>query len=1066
MIGGYREDAADSASSELRHSVPGRIRVRLAQLYRAPILCAELESELRRLDGVTRIKANPLTGSVLVTGTEALELPVVMKQIDAALARIGADSGPKGSVRAVRNATGNGATGNGAHGNGNGSSKTVAAKSGESNLRKLVGWKRDKGAEQPSTQLATVKASNNGPTWHAFALDDVTVRLEIATDVGLSQDAAGVRLAKYGRNELSPPKERSVIEMIVGQLESPPVLMLLGSAALSVATAGVADAVVILGVVVVNAAIGYFTESAAENVIRSLGSDEPQTAMVLRDGKVQEVPLPSIVPGDVICLDRGCFVPADARVIAARDLYTDESALTGESLPVSKVPGVMDDPRCALGDRTNMVYRGTLVTGGSGRAIAVDTGSRTEIGRIRELLDSLDQPETGIQKELGRLGKHSAIVSAAAVSVIVGMGLLRGKPLLGLLREAVSLIVAAVPEGLPTVATTTLALGLRRMQEHNVLVRKLDAVETLGAVEVVCLDKTGTITVNRMSVTRIVAGEDAIAVQGGVFSIGDVELKPKQHNDLSRLCEIVALCSEADCQALDSGSKLTGSATETALLQAGLDNGLDIVTLRQEWPQLHTRGRSAGRNFMSSAHQHSPGKSLIAVKGSPGEVLALCTKRLKHGQVFDLTDEDRLALETINERMAGDALRVLGVAYREHETICEEGHISDHEERELVWIGLAGMTDPPRDGITELISQFHSAGIGTIMITGDQSATAYAVGHQIGISGDDRIQVLDSSALQDLEEGVLESLARQVHIFSRVSPSDKLNIVRALQQGGRIVAMTGDGVNDGPALKAADVGIALGAAGSNVAREVADIVLAQDDLQTLIAAIREGRTIFDDITKAVRFIFATNMSEVVVAVAASLMGMAEALTPMQLLWINLVSDIAPELALAVQPPDDDVLARPPRLPGQPFFSKSDLLRIAAYGATISTGSIAAYIYGNRTGGGQRSSTLAFLTLTITQLLHTLSARSDTHSIFDKKQLATNKYIPMAMGGGLALTLLTQFTPMRTLLGSVPIAARDWAIVAGCSVFPFLAIEAQKVLARGGEPESTTSRPQYPILVEA
>jgi P-type Ca2+ transporter type 2C len=1060
VIGSYREDAADSASSELRHNVPGRIRVRVPQLYRAPLLCAELEVELRHLVGATRVKANPLTGSVLVTGTQALELQTVLREIELALLRVGAVDTPTSVIKTPAHS---------ANGNGNGKAAhaaTAAAEGGESNLRKLVRWKRDKAPQPSASPLATIKSAQNGPTWHAYALDEVTVRLELAPETGLSHDVAGVRLAKYGKNELTPPKERSVIEMIVGQLESPPVLMLVGSAALSIATAGVADAIVILGVVAVNAAIGYFTESAAENVIRSLGSDEPQSASVLRDGVVQEVPLGSIVPGDVVVLERGCFVPADARVISARDLYTDESALTGESLPVAKVPGTMDDPKCPLGDRTNMVYRGTLVTGGSGRAIAVDTGSRTEIGRIRELLDSLEQPETGIQQELGKLGKLSAIVSAGACAVIVGMGILRGKPLLGVLREAISLVVAAVPEGLPTVATTTLALGLRRMQEHNVLVRKLDAVETLGAVEVVCLDKTGTITVNRMSVTRIVAGEDQIDVQSGTFSIGEVEIKAKQHSDLSKLCEIVALCSEAGCEAIDSGTKLTGSATETALLQAGIDNGLDIPALRQSWPQLHARGRSSGRNFMSTAHQNSRGECLVAVKGSPGEVLALCTKRLKNGHVQELTAEDRLQLEHINERMAGDALRVLGVAYREADAVCTDGHISDQDEAELIWVGLAGMTDPPRDGITELISQFHSAGIGTIMITGDQSATAYAVGHHIGISGGELIQVLDSSALQELEEGVLESLARTVHIFSRVSPSDKLNIVRALQQGGRIVAMTGDGVNDGPALKAADVGIALGAAGSNVAREVADIVLAQDDLQTLIAAIREGRTIYDDITKAVRFIFATNMSEVVVAVVASLMGMAEALTPMQLLWINLVSDIAPELALAVQPPDDDVLARPPRAPGQPFFSKSDLMRIAAYGATISTGSIASYMYGMRTGGGPRASTLAFLTLTCTQLLHTLSARSDTHSIFDKKHLETNKYIPMAMFGGLGLTLLTQFTPMRTLLGSVPIAARDWLFVGGAAVVPFLAIELQKVLAHGVEGTSQTQHTTYPIIAEA
>jgi Ca2+-transporting ATPase len=645
--------------------------------------------------------------------------------------------------------------------------------------------------------------------------------------------------------------------------------------------------------------------------------------------------------------------------------------------------------------------------------------------------------------------------------VIVGMGMLRGKPLIALLREAISLVVAAVPEGLPTVATTTLALGLRRMQEHDVLVRRLDAVETLGAVEVVCLDKTGTITVNRMSVTNMLAGNDAIAVTSGNFVLDDKRVEPQRHADLNRLCETIALCSEASCEAIDSGTRLHGSATETALLQAGVDNGLDIVELRRVWPVVTTRGRSTGRNFMSTVHEKSGGELLLAVKGSPSEVLALCTKRLVNGQVADLSAEDRLHLETVNERMAGDALRVLGAAYRELEPNSPTDNV---DENGLVWVGLAGMTDPPRDGIGELMDQFHSAGIDTIMITGDQSATAYAVGARIGISGGERIQVLDSSALQELEEGVLESLARTVHIFSRVSPSDKLNIVRALQQGGRIVAMTGDGVNDGPALKAADVGIALGAAGSNVAREVADIVLAQDDLHTLVAAIREGRTIYDDITKAVRFIFATNMSEVVVTVLASLVGAAEAFTPMQLLWINLVSDIAPELALAVQPPDDDVLSRPPRPPGKPFFSRSDLGRIAMQGAVISTGSFAAYMYGLRTGGGPRASTLAFLTLTATQLLHTLSARSETHSIFDSRQLPTNKYIPMAMFGGLGLTLLTQFTPARGLLGSVPIGFADWGVVALFAVAPFLAIELQKKLAK--HEHEPAMRPQLPILAEA
>jgi Ca2+-transporting ATPase len=1011
--------------------------VRVPQLYRAETLAVRLERELARLKGVASVKASPLTASVLVLGDRSLDIQHIIREVDRALEKLGAGSlnGEPAAPQVLDQTT-----------------PPISEK-----LSKLAFWKRPRAGNDDIAQLPAAPQQSAGPHWHSFEIDEVTTRLELVLGTGLSGSEAHTRLGTIGANELTPPSERSPLEIILGQLKSAPVLMLIGSATLSAATAGVADAIVILGVVGVNAAIGYWTESSAERVIRSLGSDEPKSTLVLRDGEVHEVALASIVPGDVILLERGTFVPADARVIESRDLYTDESALTGESLPVAKYPDRLSDARLPLADRSNMVYRGTLVTGGSGRAIAVATGSRTEIGRIRELLDSLEQPETGIQKELGRLGRYSAVVSAGAVAVIVGLGVLRRKPLLGLFREAISLVVAAVPEGLPTVATTTLALGLRRMQEHNVLVRRLDAVETLGAVEVVCLDKTGTITVNRMSVTAIVAGPDPIAVSSGGFRKNDLVLEPGQHPDLRKLCELVSLCSEAACEAVDSGTRLRGSATETALLQAALDDGVDIVGLRRQWPQVSQRGRSTGRNLMSTVHQNN-GTSLLAMKGSPAEVLALCTRQLCGGEVKPLTPEDRLLFEAQNERMAGDALRVLGVAYREGEKL---GH---DDEKELIWVGLAGMTDPARDGIPELIAQFHSAGVDTIMITGDQSATAYAVGHHIGISRGEQIQVLDSSALQELEEGVLESLARTVHIFARVSPADKLNIVRALQQGGRIVAMTGDGVNDGPALKAADVGIALGAAGSNVAREVADIVLAQDDLQTLITAIREGRTIYDDITKAVRFIFATNMSEVIFTVVASVFGAAEALTPMQLLWINLVSDIAPELALAVQPPDAEVLARPPRPPGKPFFSSSDLWRISAYGVVISTGSLAAYIYGLRSGGGARASTLGFLTLTGTQLLHTLSARSDSHSIFDRQHLATNKYIPMAMLGGMGLTLLTQFTPARSLLGSAPLAGADWLVVLACAVAPFIAIELQKHLAKLSQ--TGEAMPQLPTLVEA
>jgi Ca2+-transporting ATPase len=429
------------------------------------------------------------------------------------------------------------------------------------------------------------------------------------------------------------------------------------------------------------------------------------------------------------------------------------------------------------------------------------------------------------------------------------------------------------------------------------------------------------------------------------------------------------------------------------------------------------------------------------MKGSPTEVLALCTRRLQGGQVRELNDEDRLKLESLNERMAGNALRVLGVAYREE---VELGHDNEEDERELIWVGLAGMTDPPRDGITELIAQFHSAGIDTIMITGDQSATAYSVGRAIGLSDELGMNVLDAAELQRVDEHVLASLVHNVQVFSRVSPSDKLKIVRSLQRRNRIVAMTGDGINDGPALKAANVGIAMGAAGSNVAREVADIVLAQDDLSTVIAAIREGRTTYDDIAKAVRFMFATNLSEVIVTLIAALAGVGEALSPMHLLWINLVSDIFPELALAVQPPEADVMARAPHESGRPFFGSEDLTRVVAYAGCMSVGALAALGLGaGGTGPGSRGSTRAFLALTGAQLLHAISARSDAHSIFGNSQIASNRYVPLSVASGIGSTLLTQFTPFRSLLGSTAIGAGDWAVVAACMLGPFLAIELGK-----------------------
>jgi Ca2+-transporting ATPase len=664
-----------------------------------------------------------------------------------------------------------------------------------------------------------------------------------------------------------------------------------------------------------------------------------------------------------------------------------------------------------------------------------------------------------MQRELDRLGRYSVIVAVSASALVTAIGLARGLRLVEMLRTAVSLAVAAIPEGLPTVATTTLSIGVRRMQAQRVLVRRLGAIETLAAVDTVCLDKTGTITLNRMTVSAVALPDSEMRIDAG--DGGKLERAARTKPQLRRLCELVVLCSEVRFERRDSALELSGSSTEVALVQLAIDAGLDPEALRARMPRLEVRERTDSRNRMSTLHGAGTAR-LLAIKGSPAEVLGLCTRRLLDGELRPLTEDDRAAIIEQNDRMAGKALRVLGVAYREIENENENAHAHDDEyeyERELVWVGLVGMADPPRATVAPLIARLHAAEIETVMITGDQSATAYSVGRAIGLSDEPGINVLDSSELQRVDEEVLGTLVRNVHVFSRVSPGDKLKIVRALQRRKRIVAMTGDGINDGPALKAADVGIAMGAAGSNVAREVADVVLADDDLSTVIAAIREGRTTYDDIAKAVRFMFATNLSEVIVTLIAALGGVSEALTPMHLLWINLVSDIFPELALAVQPPEADVMARAPHESGRPFFAATDLVRVVAYAACMSGGALVALgVGGGRIGAGGRASTRAFLALTGAQLLHALSARSDAHSIFGHDRLAANRYVPLSIAGGIGSTLLTQLTPMRRLLGSTAIRAQDWALVGACMLGPFLTIELGKVFRRApsGDPEIETA----------
>ncbi|MGD8591169.1 MAG: HAD-IC family P-type ATPase, partial [Chromatiales bacterium] len=705
----------------------------------------------------------------------------------------------------------------------------------------------------------------------------------------------------------------------------------------------------------------------------------------------------------------------------------------------------------ALGDRCNMAYMGTHVTGGNGRGVVIATAESTELGQIQTLVGEAEAPETPMQRQLDKMGTKLALLSGLVCAGVFGVGVLRGYGWLEMLKSSVSLAVAAVPEGLPAVATTTLAMGIAEMRRRNVAVRHLDAVESLGSVQVFCMDKTGTLTMNRMAVVAVYSGEQAYSVSEGSYRQDDHVIDPVGLEELVRLMQVVSLCSETEIVGNQAHFELDGSPTENALVELALNAGVDVQTLRQEHPTLRIRYRAEGRPFMSSLHPDRDGRHLLAVKGSPEEVLALCEHQIIGGRRVRLDPSMRDGILKQNEEMAGNALRVLGVAYREL-----DADRMPERTAELTWVGLTGMADPMRGGMDRLIARYHEAGIRTIMITGDQSATAQAIGTQLGLSGDQPLKVLESNELEQMDPELLAGLAKDVHVFARVSPAHKLKIVRALQEAGYVVAMTGDGINDGPALKAADVGVAMGGGGTNVARDVSDVVLEDDNLHTMTVAVEQGRTIYNNIRKMIHFMVSTNLTEIEVMLAGIAMGWGEPMNPMQLLWINLVTDIFPGLALALEPAEPGIMQRNPRDPDEAIIEGRDLKRMAFESGVIGVGTLGAFIYGMRRYGlGMEASTLAFNTLVFNELVHSYSSRSPYRNVFGGQELPPNAHLTKAILGMSGLQALVSLLPgARRLLGTAPLGPFDLLVIAAGVLVPLIINEATKPAPpRAQEPAS-------------
>lgn len=831
---------------------------------------------------------------------------------------------------------------------------------------------------------------------------------------------------------------RTGAQILKDQIVSVPTLMLFAATGLSLATGGIADALVITAVLALNGVIGVSTEQYAEGAIRALQRLGSPRATVLRDGHTRDIPGAEVVVGDVVRLRPGDLVPADARVIESHALTVDEAPLTGESIPVPKVREPIPAP-LTIGECRNQVFMGTAVATGHGRVVVTATGPRTQLGRITALVGGETAPRTRLQDGLDELAKQLGISTLGVSAGIFGVGVASGLPALGMLHTAIALAISAVPEGLPAVATTALAIGMARMLRRQVVIRKLAAVEALGGVTVLCVDKTGTLTLNRMEVVEVrVDGQTRSFRPRGEWGIGRVPTAtPPPVPDLSptlrRLLEVGVLCNEADLEIGGQGLRIRGSSTEGALLLAARNAGIDTDALRDSSSLIEIRHRETGNPVMMTLHERAAGRYRLCAKGAPDTVLGLCAQVLVDGRVIRLTSALRQRILEANEDMAARGLRVLGYAEAEQDS----PHLNGGSDSGLTWLGLTGMEDPLRPGVAESIARCREAGIRTVILTGDHPATARAVARALGIAQDTDSHVAEASALIGLPPKELRETAARIDIYARVSPEDKLRIVRALQANGEVVAMTGDGVNDGPAMKAADVGIAMGKQGTEVAKEIADMVLLEDDFDQMAEAIEQGRTIYGNIRRSLRYLVASNMSEVIAVAVSLLMRMPIPFSALQMLWMNLVSDVFPALALTLEPPPPDVMRQPPRPADEPLIPSPEWRLMSRDAVTLGISTLAVYRSAiKRHGVGPAAQTVAFTAAALSEILYALACGSPLVGRADQRLPRPNLLLLGTIGGTVALqAALFLFPITRRLLGITSLDRQDWTTVLAGALLP-------------------------------
>ena len=880
----------------------------------------------------------------------------------------------------------------------------------------------------------------------ALAVDDVLSGLRSTPD-GLSGADAERRLRLHGANSLRRVEPPSAWRLIVDQFRSSVVVLLVIAAGVAALLGEIPDALAIAAVLVVNAILGFTTEWRARGAMDALRRLDVRRAGVFRDGRLHDLDARDIVPGDVLALEPGDSVPADARLLSGAELQVIEAPLTGESIPVPKCA----DPVAAdatLADRASMLHKGTVVAAGAARAVVVATGIHTEIGRIGALVAATQDEQAPLERRMEQLGRRLLWVVLGVAVVVAGLGIARGQPALLMLQTSIALAIAAVPEGLPAVVTITLAVGMARMARRRALVRRLSAVETLGSTTVVCTDKTGTLTSGEMTLRRLwVAGSDMVVTGTGYAPDGSVQAEGAAlQRAASRALTAGVLANRADVVQDGARWVAAGDPTEAALLVGGRKVGLRRAELIAATPETGEVPFSSARMLMATFHADGE-RAFVCVKGAPERVLARCESWLASDGEQPLEAASRDAVIAANAALAGDGLRVLALAQR---TLRAGESCGPAALDGLLFLGLVGLQDPAADGVVETVAALRRAGIRTLMLTGDQRLTGEAVAREVGLLADGA-RCLDGAELAGLDDEQLRAAVPSIGAVSRVTPEQKLRVIESLRARGEIVAMLGDGVNDAPALKRADIGVAMGLRGTDVARETAHLVLQDDRLETVAAAVEEGRVLFDNIRKFVYYLFSCNLSEVLVLLFGALAGLPLPLLPLQILWLNLVTDVFPALALAMEPGEPDVMERPPRDPRAAILSRGFLLSVTLHGLLLTVTVLAAFVWALRTGDTARATTVVFMSIALGQLLHVLNARSERPVLFSRRLFA-NPWIGAAALVVIGLQAAALYVPaLAAVLGNVALDGAAWGLVILAGIVPLVVGQGWRVIRSRGMP---------------